>query len=105
MADDATDGDTTTGTDGVTTDTSTAATLFDLRTVIAVLFGTFGIILLLVAFFDTTQAELDKAGGLAINLWTGISMLVLSVVFFLWVKTRPPLAAAAEERDTTKPDD
>ncbi len=89
--------------DGVTTDSSAAATLFDLRTVIAVLFGTFGIILLIVAFFDTTQAELDKAGGLAINLWTGISMLVLSVVFLVWVKTRPPLAAAAEERDTTQP--
>ncbi len=89
----------------VTTDTSTAATLFDLRTVIAFLFGTFGIILLVVAFFDTTQAELDKAGGIALNLWTGIAMLVLAVVFLVWVRTRPPLAAAAEERDTTKPQD
>ncbi len=104
MTDETIDGDAAANPE-VTTDTSAAATLFDLRTVIAVLFGTFGIILLLVAFFDTTQAELDKAGGLAINLWTGISMLVVSAVFLLWVKTRPPLAAAAEERDTTRSDD
>lgn len=85
----------------VTEDTSAAATLFDLRTVIAILFGSFGVILLVVALTTTTQTELDKAGGVHINLWTSIAMLVLSAVFGLWVRTRPPLGAAAEEEDTT----
>ena len=85
----------------VTEDTSAAATLFDLRTVIAILFGSFGVILLIVALTTTTQSELDKAGGVHINLWTSIAMLVLAVVFALWVRTRPPLGAAAEEPDTT----
>lgn len=85
----------------VVEDTSAAATLFDLRTVIAILFGSFGVILLVVAFTTTTRAELDKAGGVHLNLWTGIVMLVLAAVFGIWVRTRPPLGAAAEEVDTT----
>ena len=85
----------------VTEDTSAAATLFDLRTVIAILFGIFGLILLVVALTTTTQAELDRAGGVHINLWTSIAMLVLAVVFAVWVRTRPPLGAAAPEEDTT----
>lgn len=87
----------------VVEDTSTASTLFDLRTVIAILFGSFGVILLIVALTTTTQAELDKAGGVHINLWTSIAMLVLSAVFAMWVRTRPTLGAAADEADTTNP--
>lgn len=86
----------------VVEDTSAAATLFDLRTVIAILFGSFGIILLIVALTTTTQSELDKAGGVHLNLWTSISMLVLSAVFVVWVRTRPPLGAATEETGTTQ---
>ncbi len=81
----------------VDVDRSAVSTLFDLRTVIAVLFGTFGIILLIVAFADTTQTELDKAGGIRINLWTGLAMIVASVLFFVWVRLKPPLVGAAEE--------
>lgn len=95
--------DETTG-DGpeVVEDSSAAATLFDLRTVIAILFGSFGIILVIVALATTTQAQLDKAGGIHLNLWTGIAMLALAAVFAVWVRTRPPLGAATEGADAAQ---
>lgn len=81
----------------VEVDRSAAATLFDLRTVIAVLFGTFGVILVIVAFTDTTQAQLDKAGGIRINLWTGLAMLAAAGLFVAWVRLKPPLTGATQE--------
>jgi hypothetical protein len=83
----------------VEADRSAVSTLFDLRPVIAVLFGTFGIILLIVAFTDTTQTELAKAGGIRMNLWTGLAMIVASVLFVVWVRLKPPLVGAAEDDD------
>lgn len=66
-----------------------AAQLFDLRTVIAVLFGVYGIVLTLRGAFATNSAELIKAGGININLWSGIAMLVLAGLFVAWVVLRP----------------
>ncbi len=83
----------------VEVDRSAVSTLFDLRTVIAILFGTFGIILVIVAFTDTTQAELDKAGGIRINLWTGLAMCVAAGLFVAWVRLKPTLAQAAQAED------
>lgn len=80
-------------------DTSAVATLFDLRSVIAILFGVFGVILLVVAFTDTTQTELAKAGGIRINLWTGVAMLIAAALFVVWVRLKPPIVGAAEEDD------
>lgn len=71
---------------------SAASTLFDLRTVIAILFGVYGIVLLIIAFVDTPQRELDKSAGLHINLWSGITMVVVAVIFVLWVRLKPTLA-------------
>lgn len=71
---------------------SAASTLFDLRTVIAILFGVYGVVLLIIAFVDTPQRELDKSAGLHINLWSGITMVVVAVLFVLWVRLKPTLA-------------
>lgn len=81
----------------VETSTSAKATLFDLRTVIAILFGVYGVLLLIIAWVDTTQAELDKAGGIHLNLWTGIAMLLATAVFLVWVRLSPPLTGHAED--------
>ena len=75
---------------------STAATLFDLRTVIAILFGVFGVMLLLIALLGTDQAELDKAGGVHLSLWTSLVMLVVSAGFIAWVRMAPPLGEATD---------
>ena len=76
---------------------STLAALFDLRSVIALLFGVYGLVLTVLGLAATSQADLDKAGGIAINLWTGIAMLVVAAVFVLWVRLRPPVAPSASE--------
>jgi hypothetical protein len=66
-----------------------AAQLFDLRTIIAVLFGVFGVVLLLVGLLGTDAGQRAKSGGLNLNLWTGAGMLVLCALFLAWVRLRP----------------
>jgi hypothetical protein len=68
---------------------SAASQLFDLRTVIAVLFGVYGVILTVMGLFFEDEAELAKAGGIDINLWSGIVMIVVAALFVLWVRLRP----------------
>jgi hypothetical protein len=68
---------------------SAASQLFDLRTVIAVLFGIYGIILTVMGLFFEDEAQLAKAGGIDINLWSGLVMIVVAVLFVLWVRLRP----------------
>ena len=67
---------------------SAASQLFDLRTVIAVLFGVYGIVLTVMGLF-TGEAELAKAGGININLWSGIGMVLAAAFFLVWVRLRP----------------
>jgi hypothetical protein len=68
---------------------SAASQLFDLRTVIAVLFGVYGIILTVMGLFFTDEDDLAKAGGIDINLWSGLVMIVVAALFVLWVRLRP----------------
>lgn len=68
--------------------TSAAARLFDLRLMIGGLFVVYGIALTISGFF-TSQAELSKAAGININLWLGIGMLVLGLLFLLWRRLSP----------------
>jgi len=81
---------------------ATASRLFDLRTLIGGLFVLYGLILTVAGFFDN-DAEIAKADGIRINLWLGLSMLVLGLLFLLWVLLRPlrverPPAGAGEPR-------
>ncbi|GAY11570.1 hypothetical protein [Pseudonocardia sp. N23] len=82
---------------------SAAANLFDLRTIIAVLFLVYGIVLLIMGLVSTDDADRMKTGGSNINLDMGIGMLVVAVLFGAWVLMRPlkpptpeQLAEAAE---------
>lgn len=65
-----------------------AANLFDLRRILAGLFLLYGVILVIVGLTDG-QAEFDKAGGVHINLLTGLGMLVLGGLFVAWALWRP----------------
>ncbi|MCE6997878.1 hypothetical protein LZG04_24205 [Saccharothrix sp. S26] len=65
------------------------AGLFDLRLVIAVLFAIYGVVLLVVGLGFTDEADLAKADGLNINLWSGVGMIALSAVFAAWALLRP----------------
>ena len=67
---------------------SAASQLFDLRTIIAVLFGFYGICLTIMGFFEGPEG-LAKAGGINLNLWSGIVMLIVAALFLLWARLRP----------------
>ncbi|MGI5246111.1 hypothetical protein [Dactylosporangium sp. CA-139066] len=77
-------------------DTARAARLFDVRRVIGGLFTVYGVVVTIVGIFDS-QAEIDKAAGVRINLWIGLGMLVLGLLFLLWQWLRP--AEAPETSD------
>jgi hypothetical protein len=77
------------------------AGLFDLRLIIAVLFGVYGVVLTVVGLAFTDDADLAKADGLNINLWSGLGMLVVAAFFGVWTFTKPlvvPDELPAEEK-------
>ena len=71
------------------TPSASTATLFDLRTVIAVLFGIYGVILTILGLVQEDPDQLAKAGGIDLNLWTGIGMMVIAGIFVAWLLLRP----------------
>ena len=77
--------------------------LFDLRWLIAGLFLLYGVGLIVLGIFDS-DAEVQKADGIRINLWTGIGMFVLGALFGLWSWLRhlvvDPPATKADETST-----
>ena len=62
---------------------------YDVRVVIGGLLGVFGVVLVVMGLVHDTAAELEKAGGINANLWTGLAMVVVAVVFGLWTWLRP----------------
>ncbi|GAA4314235.1 hypothetical protein GCM10023086_35430 [Streptomyces venetus] len=67
---------------------ATAAKLFDIRRIIGGLFVIYGVIVT-IAGLTASDADIDKAEGVNINLWTGLGMLVLGLFFLVWLKLRP----------------
>ncbi|MGA5896413.1 hypothetical protein [Streptomyces venetus] len=67
---------------------ATAAKLFDIRRIIGGLFVIYGVIVT-IAGLTASDADIDKAEGVNINLWTGLGMLVLGLFFLAWLKLRP----------------
>ncbi|GHJ39654.1 hypothetical protein [Streptomyces sp. TS71-3] len=76
---------------------ATAARLFDIRRIIGGLFVVYGVIVT-IAGFTASDADIKKAQDININLWTGIGMLILGLLFLLWLKLRP--AAPPAPADT-----
>jgi hypothetical protein len=81
--------------------TTTVPRLFDLRTIIGGMFTLYGIVLVITGLVDKAS-DLTKSNGIRINLWLGLSMLALGILFLLWVRLRPlrleePSAAARAE--------
>lgn len=67
---------------------SAAGRLFDIRVLIGALFTLYGVMLIVAGLF-TSDAQLKKASDININLWLGIGMLVLGLLFLLWWRARP----------------
>jgi xanthine/uracil/vitamin C permease (AzgA family) len=67
---------------------SAAAKLFDIRLLIGGLFTLYGLMLGIAGLF-TSHADKQKASGININLWLGIGMLVVGLLFLLWRQLNP----------------
>lgn len=80
-----------------------AARLFDVRRIIGGLFTVYGVIVTVVGLLDS-GAALSKARGVRINLWVGLAMLALGVLFLIWQWARPVrLGESAQDRQTDRP--
>lgn len=74
---------------------------FDIRTFIAMLIGTYGIVLVVMGLFSTSDEDLAKAGGLNVNLWAGLGMVIVAAAFQAWAMWRPvvvPLESDSQEK-------
>ena len=74
-----------------------AANLFDLRRIIGGLFVLYGLILFILGL-TASDADVDKAAGVNVNLWTGLAMLLVGAFFITWALTRP-LSRELEESE------
>jgi hypothetical protein len=72
------------------------AKIFDLRSFIGSLLVVFGVIVTLDGV-TASPADIEKAAGINLALWTGLFMLTLGVLFVLWTLLAPPEIAHAHE--------
>src|SRR3954471_528532 len=77
-----------------------AANLFDLRRIIGGLFLIYGAILTVVGI-NASQKAIHKAAGVNVNLYTGLAMIAVAVLFLIWAFTRP-LSKQLEEAEREK---
>ena len=73
------------------------ALLTEIRVIIGGLFILYGLVLAVAGLFDS-EAELDKAQGVNINLWTGLAMLVFGALMVAWALMRPVVPEPEETR-------
>jgi hypothetical protein len=78
-----------------------AANLFDLRRIIGGVFVLYGVVLTIAGLTDS-DAEIHKASGININLWAGLGMLTLGILFLIWAFTRPLGRQLREEAEASQ---
>jgi uncharacterized membrane protein YidH (DUF202 family) len=78
---------------------------YDVRTVIAGLIGLYGVVLTVMGIVDYDDAARAKTGDVNANLWSGIVMIVVALIFAAWLRLRPvvvdPTALQAEAGEGT----
>ena len=62
---------------------------FDIRNIIGALLGLYGAVLVVTGLVATDDGAIEKAGGVNLNLWTGVGLLVAAAMFGLWARLRP----------------
>jgi hypothetical protein len=65
-----------------------AANLFDIRRIIGGLFLLYGIVLTVMGF-GASDADLERAHGVNVNLAVGIALLIMASTFIAWALWRP----------------
>ena len=72
---------------------------YDVRTVIAGLIGLYGIVLTIMGLVGNSADDEAKTGGWNANLWSGIVMIAVALVFAIWLKVRPVVVDPAKLED------
>ena len=70
---------------------------FDIRMIIALLMGVYGLVLTVLGLWFTTDEEIQRSAGVNINLWAGICMVVAALLFVAWALIRPLRVPHEEE--------
>jgi hypothetical protein len=65
-----------------------AANMFDIRRIIGGLFLFYGVVLFVLGL-GASDADVERAAGINVNLWVGISLLVTAGLFIAWALLRP----------------
>ncbi|MCA2206420.1 MULTISPECIES: hypothetical protein [Nocardia] len=63
--------------------------LFDIRTIIGALLGLYGVVLVVTSLLQDSAAQEVKTGGVDVNLWAGLGMAGVAVIFVGWALLRP----------------
>jgi len=78
------------------------ARMLDLRIYISALFFIFGTTVTVMGV-NPSQAQLERAAGVNINLWAGLAMLGLAIVMGVWALVSPPELPDANSADPNMP--
>jgi hypothetical protein len=73
-----------------------AARLFDVRRLIGGLFVIYGVILVVLGL-GASDASIHKSADMNVNLWAGLGMLAVGVIFLAWAFMRPLSPELEEE--------
>ena len=65
------------------------AGLFDIRNVIGLLLLIYGVVLILMGLFFTSDADKAKTDDINANLWTGLGIQLVGIFFVGWARLRP----------------
>jgi hypothetical protein len=79
-----------------------AANLFDVRRMIGGLFAIYGAILTVLGI-GASDADIEKAAGINVNLWAGLAMLLVAAIFLGWAFGRPLSRELDEGGDAPSP--
>lgn len=70
----------------------------DIRNIIGGLLSVYGVILVFMGIFG--DKELEKTGNVNANLYAGIALLVVGVVFLTWARLKPIVVPEHVHDDT-----
>jgi hypothetical protein len=72
------------------------AGIFDVRNIIAVLMGIYGVVLFVMGLVNFSDTDKAKADNINLNLWSGVGIFIFAVLMALWAYLRPMGVDVAE---------
>jgi hypothetical protein len=82
------------------------AGVFDIRTFIATLLGIYGLVLIAMGLFSTSDYDLNRSDDINVNLWAGLAMVIAAALLITWARLRPlivPADTGSDEADNDRP--